>query len=454
MNLTEKFAKFIVNTDFSQLPDQAVDTAKERLLDTISAMIAGCTGWTYRQALLRAVKPLGSGHLSPIGPQAEKAFPAARVAMLNAAFAHALELDDGHKNAGVHAGAVVIPSALALGQELNKSGEDVLTAIILGYELVYRLAAAQSPELIDHGFHPSSVCGVIGAMVVAGKLLGLNETQMTSGLGMAALQAAGLMEATISGQQAKCIMLGNAAFMGISCAYIAKEDIEGCATAFEGKTGLFHAMSKELSAQQVTEGLGQRYLISETYSKFYPTCRHSQPAIEAALNMVANGLTDSEQVERVEVGTYQLAYNLTGQIKEPRNPSEAKFSIAYGVAAALIDHNVSVFHLQESAYTNNKYLSLAGRVQVSVDSAVNGLYPKKRGAKVKIIMKDGGTFCQECYDLKGSPQNPVDLSQLIAKFKTVANSLPDPDAAQLLLERCQHFEAERDLNGFMSLLNW
>ncbi|TFG70945.1 MAG: MmgE/PrpD family protein, partial [Anaerolineales bacterium] len=371
MQLTQNFAKFIVETEYENLPQDICRLAKERLLDTIGAMLAGRAGWNYAEALMDATAQLGKGDRTPIGPKPQHRFPAARVAMLNATFAHAIELDDGHKFAGVHAGAVVVPTALEIGAELGCSGKQILTAIVLGYEIVYRLAVAQSPTLINHGFHPSATCDTIGAMVVAGKLMNLNEEQMANGIGMAGLQAAGLMEATVSGQQSKCVMVGNAAFNGISCSYISQQGLEGTTTVFEGKMGLFRAMSKEISPEEVCNELGQTYLIGDTYNKFYPTCRHSQPAIEAALNLAGAHNIDADQVERVKVGTHQVAYDLTGTIHEPQTPGEAKFSIPYGIALALKEHGVSVLHLQEKYYTNPDYLAIAKRVSVHIDGDVN-----------------------------------------------------------------------------------
>ncbi|USF25835.1 hypothetical protein N510_000751 [Firmicutes bacterium ASF500] len=454
MNLTEHFAGFVEDIRYAALDQQTVQTAKQRLLDTIGAMVAGCAGWPYSGALCAAVKELGGGRRSPIGPYTEGGVPAARAAMLNGTFAHALELDDGHKYAGVHAGAVIVPTALAVGQEVGASGAEVLAAIVAGYELVYRLASAQSPDLIDRGFHPSAVCGTVGAMAAAGKLMKLSRTQLANGLGMAALQAAGLMEATVSGQQSKCIMVGNAAFNGISCACLAKENIEGCSTAFEGEKGLFSAMSKRLNPERLLEGLGERYLIEDTYSKFYPTCRHAQPAIEGVLLLSREHGISPKQVERIEVGTYQVACDLTGHIKSPKNAGEAKFSIAYGAAAALLDGCFSITHLREANYASSKYLELAQRVDVVLDGPADRLYPKRRGARVEILMRDGTRLQKDCYDLKGSPDNPASLEELIDKFRANAQGLLSDGAVESLLERCGCFEQEADLESFMALLRW
>jgi len=454
MELTRELGNFIVQTDYDNLPAEIQQAAKERLLDTIGAMIAGRAGWAYGDALIAAMKNLGSGTCSVIGPDHGSCFPAARAAMINAAFAHAIELDDGHKFAGVHAGAVIIPTALAIGQDVGATGKEILAAIVIGYEIVYRLAVAQSPDLIERGFHPSATCGTVGAMAVAGKLLGLNEQQMANGLGMSVLQASGMMEATVSGQQSKCVMVGNSAFNGIACAYVAQAGLEGCLTAFEGKTGLFHGMSRCIAPEEVTAGLGRDYWIVDTYNKFYPTCRHAQPAIEAVLDLAVEYDIDPAQVERILVGTHHVAYELTGLIYEPKNPGEAKFSIPYGVAAALVDHGVAVRHLEKQAFQNKKYLDLAQKVQVFIDEKINGLYPKKRGAQIQITLKDGTIYSRECFDLKGSPQNPVNFDALKNKFVISATNLLSNESIAKIQQLCTEFERGKEVSQLLSLLNW
>ena len=455
MELTKEFAKFVVETYYEDIPPQVLDEAKLRLMDTIGAILSGRTGWVYGDAFLGAMRELDGGNAQFIGERRENdCFPASRAAMINATFAHAIELDDGHKYAGVHAGAVAVPTALAMGKEFGATGKEILAAIVIGYELIYRLAVAQSPELIDHGFHPSATCDTIGAMAIAGKLMKIDERQMANGLGMAVLQASGLMEATVSGQQSKCIMVGNAAYNGISCAYLARAGLEGCLTAFEGKSGLFRAMSRLDAAEHICDGLGQQFLISDTYNKFYPTCRHSQPAIEGVLNLAVKHSIDPEQVREIRVGTHRVAYELTGIIHEPKSPGEARFSIPYGSAVALLDHGVAVRHLRKDAYTQKRYLDLARLVTVRMDDKVNSYYPKRRGAVVEIEMKDGTVYTEECYDLKGSPLNPVGRKELIDKFAVAANGIFSEQKIQKITECCLAFERESSADALLSELMW
>ena len=416
MQISERFAQFIARTDFDSLPEPVIAQAKERILDTVGAAVAGEANWELKDEFLKACTHLGAGDCRIWGSSA-LTFPVARAAAIHSTYAHAAELDDGHKNAGCHAGAVVVPTALTLGRELGASGKEILAAVAIGYEVVYRIVAHMTPWQIEKGFHPSGNCDTFGAMAVAGKLLKLTETQLAAGLGFAGLFAAGLMEATVSGQRSKCVQVGNAAFNGIAAAYYAREGMDGTTSIFEGKTGFFRAQAQPVDPEAVCRGLGQEYLIGDTYNKLYPTCRHAQPAIEGVLDLAEAHGFGWEDVAEVWVGTHQVAYDLTGKIYKPENTSEAKFSIPYGAALALHEHSVGICHLTEEYRKNPEILGLAALVKVEVDPEVQAVYPKKRGAKVAVTLKSGQRFEEELYDLKGSPKKPVGWKELAVKFR-------------------------------------
>ena len=220
MLISEGLAEFTAEVEYGALPREVVRLAKERILDTLGAAVAGEADWELKEPFLNACRGLGTGDCTVFG-SGKREFPVARAAMINATFAHAAELDDGHKNAGCHAGAVVVPAALTLGRALGASGAEILTAVVLGYEVVYRIVAGMTPHQIRKGFHPSGNCDTFGAMAAAGRLMGLSAGQIANGLGFAGLSAAGLMEATVSGQQSKCVQVGNAAYNGIVAALYA-----------------------------------------------------------------------------------------------------------------------------------------------------------------------------------------------------------------------------------------
>lgn len=450
MYLTQKFAAFIAGTNYDDLPEQVVMLAKERIMDTLGAAIAGSVNWEYAAQLREACKKLGSGECSVIG--GEKCYPAAHAAMINATYAHSVELDDGHKNAGCHAGAVVVPTALTMAQALGKSGKELITAVAIGYEVTYRIASHVNPAQINKGFHPSSNCGAYGAAAVAGKLMGLSEEQLANALGQAGMLASGTMEATKSGQRAKCVQVGNAAYNGILAACLAQTGMEGCLTALEGPNGLFATQSENVDVEDVCRDLGKVYTIGDTYNKMYPSCRHAQPGIEAALDLGVEHRIDPADVAAVHIGTHKVAYELTGIIKEPKNSGEAKFSLAYGSAVALRRHRFGVADLMERSYTDPETLRLADKVTCEIDPDVQAVFPKKRGAKVRIELKDGTVYEKELYDLKGSPGNPVSIGELERKFMSSAGAAMPEIRAQQLLELLRDVEALDSVDGLVSLL--
>lgn len=432
MMLTEQFADFIYKTNFEDLPEDIVSLAKERILDSVGAILAGAGNWTYREKFLAACKEQGLGECSAF-TTGDLKFPAARAAMIDATFGHAVELDDGHAFAGAHAGAVVVPVAFTLARQNYLSGRDVINSVVLGYDIVYRIAVAMAPHQIDKGFHPTSNDDTLGAAVTAGKLLGLTREQLANALGLAGLYASGLMEATVTGQLSKCVMVGNAAASGMAAVYYAREGMEGTTSVFEGKNGFFFAKSQDVIIEEVMKDLGKKFMITDTYSKMYPTCRHAQPAIEGALNLMEEYEFGPEDVDRVWVGTHEVAYTLTGKIKHPKDSGQAKFSVAYGLAVALCEKGFGVCHLNQEYTENSKYLELADRVVVEWDEEVQSVYPKKRGAKVKVYLKDGREVATEVYDLKGSPNNPVGFEEIKNKFiSNVKNLMTEEDLNELI----------------------
>lgn len=447
MYLTQEFAAFIAGTNYDDLPEQVVDLAKERIMDTMGAAIAGSANWEYAAQLREACKKLGSGNCGVLG--GERCYPAAHAAMINATYAHSIELDDGHKNAGCHAGAVVVSTALTMARALGKSGKELIAAVVLGYEVTYRIATHINPAQINKGFHPSSNCGVYGAAAVAGKLMGLNEAQLANALGQAGMLASGTMEATKSGQRAKCVQVGNAAYNGIFAATLAESGMEGCLSALEGPNGLFATQSENVNVKDVCRDLGRVYTIGDTYNKMYPSCRHAQPGIEAALELGVEHGIDPNAVAAIHIGTHKVAYELTGIIKKPKNSGEAKFSLAYGSAAALCKHSFGVTSLTERSYTDPEILRLADKVTCEIDPDVQALFPKKRGAKVRIELNDGTAYEKEIYDLKGSPDNPVGWEELQAKFEENAKNVLSDEQIRNLLRMLKHLESVSELTELL-----
>lgn len=449
-SISEELGLFIQNTTYDSLPEDIVMRAKERILDTLAACLAGSYGWEYPEELIDSMGCCGTGESVVFGRTERKS--CAGAAMINAAFAHAVELDDGHRNAGVHAGATIVPTALAVGAKLGSSGKDVLAAIALGYDLTYRFARNMNPAEIEKGFHPSATCGTLGSAAVTAKLLKCSAANSANALGLAGLQAAGLMEATLSGQTSKCVMVGHGALAGILSGFMASNGLPSPQRIFEGKHGFLQAMSRDVPVEEITKDLGERFEISDTYVKLYPTCRHSHVAIEGIAALKEENRFLPDDIEKIAVGTFPIAYNLTGTVHEPKDAASARFSMPFAVAVSLVKGSVGMVDLEGAALQDPLLLSLARKVDVCVDEAITREFPKRRGARIQVFLKDGRTLEKTVFTLKGSPDLPVGWEDLRQKFVDCAAPVFGTEQIRNLVEGIHSFETLPGLSGLTALL--
>lgn len=450
--IAKTLSQFAAGTKYEDLPGDIVQCAKERIIDILSAAMAGASLWEYRNGIIDTSRNMGdSGYSTIIGRKETASFPAA--AAINCAYAHSMELDDGHRNAGAHAGAVVIPTALSLAEKLNIDGRHVILAVVIGYDVAYRFARSMSPLLIENGFHPSAVCGTMGAAAVSASLLRLNACQAAKALSLSALFASGLMEITHSGQSSKGAMVGHAAFAGIYSAIMAKNGFSAPEASFSGMSGLFKAMSdNNVDAAKMLEGLGENYEIKDTYVKLYPTCRHTHAPIEGTVALCSEHNIMAEEVQRIDIGTHPVAFNLTGAAGAPCDIQQARFSTPYCVASALINGTFGIVDLKDENINDDRRAQLSSLIHVYVDKEVASEFPKKRGAKIRIELKNGTSFEKTIYNLKGAPELPVGYMDLCDKFKNMAQVSVSEENIRKICGDVQNFEKLAELSAFMRLL--
>ncbi|MEW6334539.1 MAG: MmgE/PrpD family protein, partial [Thermodesulfobacteriota bacterium] len=218
---TDIFARYIHTLRFEDLPRHVIDSAKLLLFDYLASAVAGHKiNRTFNDALWRVVGDMGGKKESRVFFHRAK-LPAPHAALLNAAFGHGADMDDGNRTAQGHPGVAVIPVALALAEAHRLTGKDAITAIVVGYDLFVRLATAINPSHLSRGFHTTGTVGTFAAGGAAAKALGLDFEKTGHALAFAALQAAGLLEVAESGQMAKPLHPAKAAFAGILSARLA-----------------------------------------------------------------------------------------------------------------------------------------------------------------------------------------------------------------------------------------
>ncbi len=400
MTLSETLAGYVCNLKFSGEDQDILKTVGTRIIDYIAVSTAAKHYSEIPKKLIRFADALSGGCNSSAG---DRCYPENITGFLNGAFTHCLDYDDGHLWAGIHAAGPVIGTAFALAPKHKPSGKLFLEAITAGYEVEYRLGKALGKSHIQKGFHGSSTCGVIGAAVTAGKLIGLTEKQLTYALGLAGLAAAGYRQPLAEGQMAKPVQVGYAAERGITAALLAREDIEAPRQIFEGDKGLFQIMSdvpKDKLVEDCLSGLGTRHLIKDTYTKLFPCCRYTHAAIEGAIKL-RNSLSNLEEITEIIVNTFDIAVVATDPNKEPASPPEARFSMNYIMAVALHTGFAGVDDFTQEAITRSDIRETGRKVKAYSTTYWNDVYPEIRGAEIIIKTKEGETYSQIIDKLSG-----------------------------------------------------
>ncbi|MCR2793270.1 MmgE/PrpD family protein [Microbacterium sp. zg.Y625] len=409
----------------ADLPPELVHHGRRMIIDYLAAASAGSRTELSRtlREHFRAAEP---GRAATVigGPR----LTATAAAYVNGAAAHGLELDDGYTPGSVHPGGCVVPAVLAVGEARGAGIDDVAAAAVVGVEVTTRIAEAGHPSVLRAGFHNTPAAGVFGATAAVGHLLRLSPEQMSGALGLAGSSAGGLREYHAHGSEVKRLHTGKAAREGVMCAELAAAGVFGPHTILEGKDGYFAAFARgEWKPDVLLDGLGSSWRALRTYVKPYPCCRHLHGAIDAARQLRVLVGDDRSRIERIRVGTFELAARLDR--RDPTTVMQAQFSLPFAVSAALLHGTVDLRTFEPDRLGDPDVQALAQRVTVHLDEAAQSAYPRERAAEVEITLQGGAVVRARVHHPLGEPENPLSDADIEDKFRTLA--LPVLGAARV-----------------------
>jgi 2-methylcitrate dehydratase PrpD len=440
-NLSSIYADYVRSTSYEKLPVEVVSQAKQCILDLIGVSLAGYKLMEFPQLAVNYVARLGGKPEATIIAQKGKKFPAINAAFANGACAHALDMDDGHRFAALHPGAVVIPAAIAGSELCGASTKDLISGVVVGYEVLIRIAMAINPSSLKRGFHTTGTVGPFGAAAAVANIMHLSTNETIGALGLAGLQGAGLLEVQHDSEAAKVKSLhpAKAAMAGLFSAILAREGARGPTAVLEGEDGFLRAMSDEIEPDLLTRDLGQKFEITNAYIKFYAACRHTHVSIDAALATCEREQLDPEKISSISIETYPIALKLCSTV-HPATPSQARFSLPFSVALALLKGDAGADKYSVENINDAKIQSLAGKVKLAVGDKWEKLYPSKRGAAVKITDARGRTAFTERELAIGEPESPGSERDFSKKFYTNATLLISKSKAKKLEDAILNLE--------------
>jgi len=415
--ISQKFADFIARLVYSDFNDEGINAAKEAVLDFFAVAIAGFRKARLAKMLIDCTLPMEDKAESTILGMNKK-ISALHAALINGTSGHSLDLDDGHRQALGHPGVCVVPAALALAESIGSSGQQLLTAIVAGYEIFIRIARSMNPALFSRGFHTTGVCGTMAAAATAAKILALNPKKIGATLGIAATQSAGLLVVIHSGQMMKPLNAGKAAYNGVLSALLAQLGADGPQSVIEEKDGFGQAFAGKWDPAAMLSNLGVQFSIGECYRKLYPSCRHSHAAIDAALFLSKTEKIPAQRIQKIIVTTYPAALKLTQKEKMPADEPAARFNLAFAVSLALVKGRAGLAEFSMKSTSDPQIQQLFEKVDFISDPSFESKTENFRGAELEIIFNDNTVVKHRVLLPKGEPENPATPDDLEEKFKS------------------------------------
>jgi 2-methylcitrate dehydratase PrpD len=422
---------------FDALPPEAVHWAKIGVLDLVGVTLAGHAE-PSAQLLARVSAAPGSSLLFGSGRRVAPL----DAALINGTASHALDFDDCSDTMGGHPSAQVLTALFALADTLEVSGRDLLAAYVAGFETETRIGRAVNFHHYEKGWHPTATLGVFGAAAACAHLLRLDPARIATALAIAASLSAGLK--ANFGTMVKPLHVGNAARSGLFAALLAQEGYTANDAAFEHRQGWLDVFNgaENVHAERIFASWAAPLDILQPgiAIKQYPCCASTHPAIDAAIELATEYELIPDMVERIECWTHPRRLNHTNR-PDPRSNLDAKFSVQYCVARALLNRRVVLGDFEGDAHDDAATRAIMARLQAAPHPQMDMASTEHFGAEVRMHISDGRVLSASTdRPLGRGPTKPLPLPRLEAKFLDCAGRALEPGAARRTLELIWRFD--------------
>jgi len=448
MNVTERLCKFATETSYDQFDRKVAERAKIALLDATGVMLGGSATKPGKAIINFVLQIDDKKEASIIG--AGDMTSHQNAAFVNGSLAEILELQDGHRDSGLHPSSVVPATAMALSEYTCVDGKEFISAMIIGYELMTRIGRAIRLSHVRTGTIGTGVYGAIASAATAGKLIGLDRSKMLDALGIAGYFTPLSLSGSYDGQTVKPLNTGQAACVGITSALLASKGFTGSRNIV---SELYSGISRKIDENIAISRLGKSFEITNLYFKRFPCCRFIHAAAEATLDLVVRHRIESALVNSIIVRTFRVATSLRRYTNTKSNYVECQFSIPYVVAAAFLDRQLTTQQFFSERIVDTKIHELAKKVRVVLDKDVDKQFPRKYAATVSIRMKNGKTHTRDVAHPKGDPENPLTDNELIAKFRQMSTQVIGAEKTDRVVKRILTLEEENDISSLVRSLH-
>ncbi|MGE0749001.1 MAG: MmgE/PrpD family protein [Variibacter sp.] len=419
-SFSEALIDMLLGHPSERIPAHALSAVQLCMEDTIGVGIAAMAEGVATAGVRVALESGGDKAL--VWGTGRRATPH-DAALANGMIAHGLDFDDTHPAAIMHASAVNIPVALALGEALNVPPREMLAAAVLGYEVSARLGRLGPGPFQDHGFQSTAVLGIFASVFIAARLMKVDRQTTVHAFGVAGSMASGLMEYLSDGSNVKQMHPGWAAHAGMRAVALARAGATGPRTVLEGRFGVFRSYAQlDIDPSTVLAPLKDRFEVELMAPKPYPACLCVHPLVQAALDLCRQGAVDPARLDHIasihcEVPAWyrDLVFEPAHQKIKPRTAYEGRFSAPYVIARALLDGEVGVRSFSEACLQDARMREIAAKV--TYETRPFAEFPASFPALVRINLKDGNSYESFVPHNLGSAGCPLGAQGIEAKFR-------------------------------------
>ena len=448
-SLAERLSAYAAGLRYEDLTPEAVHEVKRRLLDSL-----GCAMGAYNSEPATIARRLASTVQSTqpatvIGTGLASSPELA--AFANGVLFRYLDYNDTYLSLEPAHPSDNLAAVLAVAEPQKSSGQEIITAAVLAYEVQCRLCDAASIRARgwDHVTY-----GSFSTSLAAGKLLGLSEEQLTHAQGLAGVPNNAMRQTRVGMlSHWKGCAFANASRNGVFAALLASYGMTGASEVFEGEMGFWKQVSGAF-ALETLGGNGESFMINQTYIKFFPAEYHSQSAIDAALTLRPQLNGGADAIEHITIATFNAAVEIIGGEPEKWRPTTretADHSLPYCVAVALREGKVTLDSFNDAHLADENLMALVQKIKVVGDAELNKKYPDGIPNRITITMTDGSTLQHEVTFPRGHHHNPMTDAEVESKFRSMAEPMLAENAILEILDRCWNLDKQTDIGELLRL---
>ncbi|MGZ5090843.1 MAG: MmgE/PrpD family protein [Burkholderiales bacterium] len=440
----EKLAQFAADTQWQDIPESVQRHAKLVFLDTLGVILAGSVRPEVQQLRERLAATAGTG--ATVYARSCPTNDPRTAALLNGIAGRAIELCEGLRLVSGQAAMQVLPGVLAVGEAAQRSGREMITAMVLGYDVAARLCTAFTARPLAH---QNGQASLLAAAAAGARMRGLTATEVSRAMRIATtLVLTPSYTNAVAGATTLNVAGGMSGFVGALAPDLALAGFEAQNDAIEEALG--NLVGSGFNRDHLLDGLGTRWEITRNYFRLYACCNPVHPALDSLQEVLKTLHPKAEDIERVDIATYRFASVMRNP--DPPNYFASKYSLPHAAAVMVVRGNAGHGSIDDSALHDPAITALRHRVRVTEDTAMSAVAPRLRPARVTVTLKDGRESTHACESHRGDFNNPFDESEIRDKFRELAGHVLNAEGLTHIeeaVDRCEQWASVRELTDLM-----